>query len=220
MRRRSYLGTVLLWALLVASLAFLLAHSPGDLYRRPVAAAGQALARLAAPAGVRVDIQLEEGAGRPPGRVRGGARMRFSASRGGKGLATALDLDLLNAAAALLLATALVTPLGGVARLALGSLLALLAFILVMTVLVAGLALVPLVQGGFLDSRLAWRMAALAHNVSTSGLIISFPAAIWFLSTLRWWRRGFAAQGGRGGGGERRGSAGAPARKRGRGRRG
>ncbi|MDP3938917.1 MAG: hypothetical protein Q8R92_12390, partial [Deltaproteobacteria bacterium] len=75
-----------------------------------------------------------------------------------------------------------------------GVLLAIMAFLLVMGLVAAGLALVPLVQGGFVESRLAWRAAAMAHNVSTSGLIISFPAAIWFLATLRWWRAHFSAR--------------------------
>lgn len=181
MTRRSYLLTAVVWALLVASIAFL-ARPLAEVYLRPVAAAGEVLARLAAPQDVVLEVGLEPG------------KMRFSASRAGKGLVTALDTDLLNAAASLLLATAILTPLGSPARRVLGTAIALLAFILVMGLVAAGLALVPLVQGGFVASRVVWRAAAMAHNVSTSGLVISFPAAIWFLATLRWWRAHFSTR--------------------------
>jgi len=178
MRRRAYLRTGLLWVLLVIAIT-LLSRPFGNLYRAPILRVGETLAQFAAPADVRVTVRME------------GEKLTFAAGRGKQGLKTGIDLRLINASASLFLATVLLTPLGSAGRRALWTALGFLGFVLVMGLVVAGLALVPLVQGGFLSSGVAWRLAALAHNVSTSGLIISFPAAVWFLSTLPWWRSGF-----------------------------
>ena len=178
MRRRAYLWTGFLWVLLVLAIA-LLSRPFGNLYRAPLLGTGETLAQLAAPEGVRVTVRME------------GEKLAFAARRGENGPRTAVNLRLLDASASLFLATVLLTPLGSAGRRALWTALGLLGFILVMGLVVAGLALVPLVQGEFLSSRVAWWLAGLAHNASTSGLIISFPAAIWFLSTIPWWRSGF-----------------------------
>ena len=187
MRRRAYLWISLLWVLLVVAIA-LLSKPFGDFYRVPIIRTGETLARLAVPAGVRVAIQDE------------GEEIAFVVGRGDNGLTMRITVGVFNASAAVFIATVLLTPLGSVGRRALWTALGLAGFVLFMGLVMAGLTLEPLVKGGLLSSRIAWRLAALAHNASTSNLIISFPAALWFLSTLPWWRRGFERPG------ERRGT--------------
>jgi len=178
MRRRAYLRTGLLWVLLVIATA-LLSRPLGNLYRVPILGTGEIVAQLAAPEDVRVAVRME------------GDGLTFWAGRGKMGLKTSINLRLIDTSASLFLATVLLTPLGSVGRRVLWTVLGLLGFVLFMGLVVAGLALVPLVQGDFLSSRVAWRLAALAHNASSSGLIMSVPAAVWFLSTLSWWRSAF-----------------------------
>lgn len=178
MRRKAYLRTTLLWLLLVVALA-LLSRPLGNLYRTPILGIGETIAQFAAPEGVQVLVQMEAG------------KLIFAAGRGEEGIERGINPRLLDISASLFLATVLLTPVGSVRRRALWAALAFMGFVVVMGLVMAGLALVPLVQGGFLTSRIAWKLAALSHNTASSGLIISFPAAIWFLSTLDWWRRGF-----------------------------
>jgi len=180
MKRRAYLRAALLWILLVTAFVFI-TRSAGEFYRAPTLGTGEGIAQFVAPSDVRITIRDE------------GKKITFAAGRGEKGMKTALNVSLLDASASLFLATVLLTPLGSPGRRLLWTALAFLGFVVVMGFVVAGLALVPLVQGGFVSSRVAWRLAALSHNVASSGLIISFPAAIWFISTFSWWRRGFAA---------------------------
>ena len=178
MRRRPYLTTAVLWIILVVAIAVLF-RPFGDFFRAPILKTGEAIAQFVAPADVRVTVAQE------------GERLTVAAGRGETGMKTGAKLRLLDASAALFLATALLTPLGSGARRVLWTALGVLGFIGVMGIVVAGLALVPLVQGGFMTSRIAWRLAALSMNAATSGLIISFPAAIWFISTLPAWRSRF-----------------------------
>jgi hypothetical protein len=195
MKRRSYAGTALLWFLLVIvfSLAF---HQWGGPYHRAIAATGEAIASVWAPADVVVRVEVTDRA------------FSFSAGRGKSGQRTSFSARLMDASAALFLATVLLTPLGSASRRLLVAAGAFAGLIAVLGGVAAGLALVPMVQMGFLTSRVAWSLAALAHNASTSGLIISAPAAAWFLLTFSWWRRGFARPArGREGKGRRAGKA-------------
>ncbi len=179
MKRRAYLRAALLWILLVVAFA-LLTKVAGEFYRTPILGTGERIAQFVAPSDVRITIRKE------------GEKVTFAAGRGEKGMKTGIDVSLLDASASLFLATVLLTPAGSPWRRVLWMALAFLGFVVVMGFVVAGLALVPLVQGGFVSSRVAWRLAALSHNTASSGLIISFPTAIWFISTFTWWRRDFA----------------------------
>ncbi len=179
MKRRSYAGTALLWFLLVIVFSLAL-HRWGGAYHRAIAATGEAIASAFAPADVVVRIEVEQ------------RTFSFSAGRGRSGQRTSFSARLMDASAALFLATVLLTPLGSASRRLLVAAGAFAGLIGALGGVAAGLALVPMVQMGFLTGRVAWSLAALAHNASTSGLIISAPAAAWFLLTFSWWRRGFA----------------------------
>ena len=179
MKRRVYLRTAILWILLVLAF-FFLTRFAGEFYRTPILGTGEIIAQITAPSDVRITIREE------------GRKITFAAGRGEKGVKTGINVSLFDASASLFLATVLLTPVGSPGRRALSTALAFLGFVIVMGFVIAGLALLPLVQGGFISSRVAWRLAALSHNAASSGLIITFPAAIWFISTLSWWRRGFA----------------------------
>jgi hypothetical protein len=195
MKRRSYAGTALLWFLLVIAFSLAL-HRWGGAYHRAIAATGEAIASAFAPADVVVRIEVKQ------------REFSFSAGRGRSGQRTSFSARLMDASAALLLATVLLTPLGSVSRRLLVAAAAFGGLIAVLGGVAAGLAFVPMVRMGFLTSRVAWTLAALAHNASTSGLIISAPAAAWFLLTFSWWRQGFARPAkGREGKGRRAGTA-------------
>jgi hypothetical protein len=179
MKRRSYAGTALLWFVLVVafSLAF---HQWGNGYHRAIAAVGERLAAAWAPDGVAVRIEVE------------GRAFFFSAGRGEIGQRISYRASLMDASAALFLATVLLTPLGSAPhRLFVGA-AAFAGLIGALGGVAAGLALLPMVQMEFLTSRVAWRLAALSHNAATSGLVISAPAAGWFLLTFSWWKQGFS----------------------------
>jgi hypothetical protein len=98
----------------------------------------------------------------------------------------------MGASAALFLATVLITPLGSAGRRALVAAAALAGLIVLMGLVMAGMALRPMLELGLLSSRVTWHLAALAHNATSSGLMITFPAALWFLLTLLWWRQDLA----------------------------
>jgi len=95
----------------------------------------------------------------------------------------------MGASAALFLATVLITPLGSAGRRALVAVAALAGLIVLMGLVMAGMALRPMLELEYLSSRVTWHLAALAHNATSSGLMITFPAALWFLLTLLWWRQ-------------------------------
>jgi hypothetical protein len=183
-RWRAYLRIGLLWVLLAAALA-LFSRRVENLYLVPIARVGEAITRLAVPADVGVAIRKEK------------EEVAFDVARGNNGLTMRITVKIFDASASVFIATVLLTPLGSVGRRALGIVLGLAGFVLFMGLLMAGLTLEPLVKGGFLSSTTAWRLAALAHNAATSNLIISFPVALWFLSTFPWWRRGSEKQKGK-----------------------